>query len=448
MQIHARAALLPQGWAEDVAVTVGPDGRIAAVETGRPGGRGVLLPALANLHSHSFQRAMAGLTEHRVDGRDNFWSWRSLMYRFLDRMTPEQVEAVARLAFMEMLEAGYAAVAEFHYLHHQPGGAAYADRAELSARICAAAADTGIGLTLLPVLYTHGGADGRPLAGGQLRFSNDLDGFLRLLEGARRHAGVLPDDTVVGVAPHSLRAVDPDGLAGLLAAVPEGPVHIHAAEQTGEVAEVEAALGARPVRWLLDHAGVDARWCLIHCTQMHPAETEALAASGAVAGLCPLTEANLGDGIFDGPRFLAAGGRLGVGSDSCVRISVAGELSSLEYSQRLRDRARNVMTPAAGSVGAGLYARALEGGAQALGRAGGAIRPGALADLVRLDDTALPLAGRAGDRLLDAWLFGADDRVVEAVWSAGRPVVTGGRHRARDRIETEARAVLADLAAG
>jgi formimidoylglutamate deiminase len=446
MEIVAKAALLPDGWAEGVAVRVGPDGRIAAVETGRAGGRGVLIPALSNLHSHSFQRAMAGLTEHRADGHDNFWSWRSLMYRFLDRMTPGQVEAVARLAFMEMLEAGYAAVAEFHYLHHQPGGAPYDDPAELSARICAAAADTGIGLTLLPVLYAQGGADGRALAGGQRRFRNDLDGFLRLFDGARAHAARLPADTVLGVAPHSLRAASPAQIAGTLDAVPAGPVHIHAAEQAGEVAEIKAALGARPVAWLLDNAAIDERWCLIHCTQMTPGETLRLAASGAVAGLCPVTEANLGDGIFDGPRFIGAGGRLGVGSDSCVRITVSGELSALEYSQRLRDRARNVMGTAEGSVGAGLYRRALAGGAQALGRASGAIAPGLWADLVRLDDMALPLAGRAGDRLLDAWVFGADDRVVSDVWSAGRATVQGGRHVARERIEAEARTVLAALA--
>lgn len=447
MEIRAETALLDSGWARDVAVTVGADGRISAITTGASGGSGALLPAVANLHCHSFQRAMAGLTEDRVEGRESFWTWRRLMYRFLDQLTPEQVETVAALAFMEMLEAGYAAVAEFHYLHHQPGGVPYTDRAELSRRIASAAAETGIGLTLLPVLYRWAGVDGAPLQGGQQRFGNDLDGFTRLVEGAREAVGGLPDDARLGIAPHSLRAVSPDDLRALAPLTGDGPVHIHAAEQVAEVEAVEARLGARPVAWLLDHAGVDARWCLIHCTHMTPDETARLAASGAMAGLCPSTESNLGDGIFDGAAYLAAGGRLGVGSDSCIRIALTDELRTLEYSQRLRDRARNVLAPEAGSVGAALYARALAGGAQALGRDSGALRAGMLADMVRLDTDDLRLAGRQGDRLVDAWVFSGGATAVRDVWAAGRHVVAEGRHVARDRIAPRARAVLAALAA-
>jgi formimidoylglutamate deiminase len=372
MALFADTALLPSGWARDVRVTIDDDGLIGPVVAGaapEPGderltGR-VLLPALANLHSHAFQRAMAGLTEFRAGADDDFWSWRSLMYRFLDRLTPEHIEAIAAGVYVEMLEAGYTAVGEFHYLHHRPGGGSYDDIAETSRRILAAARATGIGLTHLPALYAQGGADGAPLAGGQLRFGCDLDRFLALVEGVRAAMKDAPSDNRLGVAPHSLRAVSPQLLAEVTAACPEGPIHIHAAEQTREVAEIEAALGARPVAWLLANAPVDSRWCLIHATHMVPEETEGLARSGAIAGLCPITEANLGDGLFDAPRFRAAGGTFGVGSDSNVRVALAEELRTLEYGQRLRDRRRNVFAGNGLSTGRALYEGALAGGARA-----------------------------------------------------------------------------------
>lgn len=447
-QIFARHALLPDGWAENVAVETGPDGLIAAVRAGAPdpgGAPRILLPAASNLHSHTFQRAMAGRAERRGPEADSFWTWRALMYRFLEQLTPDDVEAIAALAFIEMQEAGFAAVAEFHYLHHAPGGAAYADPAEMAARICAAAAATGIGLTLLPVFYAFGGAGARPLAGGQLRFGCDLDRFARLHEASRAAVAALPADARIGVAPHSLRATTPETLAALVAAHPAGPLHIHAAEQPAEVADVEAWLGARPVAWLLDAAPVDARWCLIHATHMTPAETAALARSGAVAGLCPITEANLGDGLFDGPRFLAAGGRLGIGTDSNVRIDLAEELRLHEYGQRLRDGTRNALLAAPGSSGEALYARALAGGAQALDRPSGAIRPGAVADLVALDADHVAFAGLAPDQFLDAWIFAAGPGALRELWSAGRLAVRDGRHVARDALEPRARAVLRRL---
>ncbi len=447
--IFARHALLPDGWADDIAVEIAADGTIAAVTPGAPDPGGpprLLLPAPANLHSHTFQRAMAGMTEHRGPEPDSFWTWRALMYRFLEHLDPDDVEAIAALAFVEMQESGFAAVAEFHYLHHAPGGTAYADPAELAARIFAAALDTGIGLTHLPVFYAYGSAGAKPLAGGQLRFGCDLDRFARLVEATQAAARALPPDARLGVAPHSLRAVTPETLAALLAAHPYGPVHIHAAEQPQEVADVEAWLGARPVDWLLANHAVGPRWCLIHATQMLPAETEALARSGAVAGLCPVTEANLGDGIFDGPRYLAAGGALGLGTDSNVRISVTDELRQLEYSQRLRDKARNVLLTEPGSVGATLYARALAGGAQALARPSGAIRPGRLADLVALDADHLAFAGLAPAHWLDAWIFAAPSNSVRELWSAGRLSVQDGRHIARDRIEARYRATMRRLA--
>jgi formimidoylglutamate deiminase len=447
--IFAGAALLPEGWAEGVRVTLGADGRIAAAQAGAAPATGdhradILLPAAANLHSHTFQRGMAGLAERRGPaGRDSFWTWRDTMYRFLDLLAPEDVEAIAAQAFMEMQEAGFCAVAEFHYLHHRPGGAEHDDIGELAGRIAAAAGETGIGLTLLPVHYRQGGADGRALAGGQKRFGNTLERFAALVQRSEEITRALPADTRVGVAPHSLRAVPLDDLTELARLRPDTPIHIHAAEQVPEMEEITAAYGARPVELLLDRFGADSRWCLIHATQMTAAETERLAASGAVAGLCPVTEANLGDGIFDGARYLGGGGRLGIGSDSNIRISVNEELRQLEYSQRLRDRARVVLAAHGESCGRTLYDTALAGGAQALGRDCGAIVSGKLADLVALDKDALE--GATGDAALDFWTFCGGAGAVSDVWSAGRHRVRGGRHVAREAIAARYRAAMARL---
>ena len=436
--IFAKRALLSTGWAINVRVTTAA-GRISAIEVGAVAGAGdtrvdTLLPALANLHSHSFQRAMAGMTEHRAKGRESFWTWRELMYRFLDRLTPEQVQAIAAQVFIEMQEAGYASVGEFHYVHHQLGGTPYADLAELSGRIMAAAAQTGIGLTHLPVLYTYGGVDKTALAGGQLRFGNDVERFARLLEAARAAARALPADTVVGIAPHSLRATCPADLAQVLPLAKGTPIHIHIAEQPKEVADISAWLGARPVEWLLANAPVGADWCPIHATHMTAAETDGLARSGAVAGLCPITEANLGDGPFNGPGWIAAGGAFGLGSDSNVRISLTEELRLLEYSQRLRDLERNVLVTGEGSVGAFLYQGAARGGARALGRDAGVIAEGRLADLLAVDSTHPALCALSPGQLLDGLCFAAPDGVVSDLWSAGRHQVKGGRHVARDQV--------------
>jgi len=447
--LTARAALTAEGWRENVALRIGDDGRIDAVEPAvDPLEHDLLLPAPGNLHSHTFQRAMAGLTERRgEDPSDSFWTWRRLMYRFLDHLTPDHVEAIAAFAFIEMLEAGYGAVGEFHYLHHQPDGTPYDRLGEMAERIVAAAAATGIGLTLLPVLYRRGGTDDRPLEGGQRRFGNDVDRFARLLEEAETACAALENPTSVGVAPHSLRAVAPDDLRVAAALRPGRPCHIHIAEQTAEVEAIEAAHGARPVAWLLDNLPVDTRWCLVHATHMTPHETEALARSGAVAGLCPVTEASLGDGIFDGVRFQAAGGRYGVGTDSNIRISLTEELRTLDYSQRYRDRVRAALATPAVSTGRGLFAAACAGGAQALGRGSGALAPGRLADIVALRTDHPDLDGLAGDTLLDAWIFARDDRAVDAVWSAGRRLVASGRHMRRDSIRARYRETVRTLRA-
>lgn len=449
--LHAKTALLPDGWAKDVQITLS-QGRIASVLTGVASAEAsqtqrvdCLLPAMVNLHSHAFQRAMAGMTEARGAGQDSFWTWRTLMYRFLDRLTPEDVQAIAAMVMLEMAETGYAAVAEFHYLHHAPGGVPYGDLAEMSARIAAAAAETGLGLTHLPVLYERGGCDGRALSAGQLRFGNDPDRFARLWEAAGRALAALPPDTVLGVAPHSLRAASAAGIRAAAALNPKAPIHIHVAEQLAEVTEVQAATGARPVEWLLANTELSSRWCLIHATQMEPHETEAMAKSGAVAGLCPITEANLGDGIFDGVRFQAAGGVYGVGSDSNVRISLSEELRLLEYSQRLAGKGRAMLADGARSTGRVLYETACQGGALAAGRQAGQIAVGQWADLMALDCSGPDLGASAGDMILDTFLFAGDDRMVAEVWSAGRHIVTGGRHAGREAIISRYRRAIAGL---
>ncbi len=455
--LHADLALTPDGWQPDTRVSWSADGRITAVDGGvaaraddlRLPGQ-VLLPAPANVHSHAFQRALAGMTEARgPGGRDSFWTWRTLMYRFLDTLTPEHIQAIAAQVYVEMLEAGYAAVGEFHYVHHAAGGGAYADIAETSARIAQAARETGIGLTHLPVYYRQAGLDGGALTGGQLRFRNDPDSFAALMAAMAGALGGMPADTVLGVAPHSLRAVPAEDLRRLAAAYgAAGPMHIHIAEQTAEIEAVEAAYGARPVAWLLDNAPVDSNWCAVHATHMTPEETVGLAHSGAVAGLCPITEANLGDGLFDGARFLAAGGALGLGSDSNVRISLCEELRLAEYSQRYRDRARAVLCDEGASTGRTVYDAVCAGGARALGRTAGALAPGLWADLLTLDRDALPLTGLTGDSLLDGWIFAGSDAQVREVWSAGRHVVSGGRHHKRDAVEHAFRDTLRVLRAG
>ncbi|MFT4012364.1 MAG: formimidoylglutamate deiminase [Paracoccus sp. (in: a-proteobacteria)] len=435
-KIWAERALLPDGWAENVCVTV-DQGRIADVETGVTGGpaAGLLLPAMANLHSHAFQRAMAGLSEAKgPEPRDTFWTWRRIMYRFLDHLTPDDIEPIAALVQMEMLEAGYATNVEFHYLHHRPGGGHYDNPAEMAARIAAAAGRTGIGLTLLPVHYQFGGVDRRALAPGQDRFGTTPEEYQRLLDASEAALRDLPPDAGIGVAPHSLRAVSPEGLADCVALRPGRPLHMHLAEQIPEIEEIGAAYGRRPVEWLLDNHQPDARWTLIHLTHMTQDETRRLAATGAVAGLCPITEASLGDGIFNGTTWAGAGGRYGFGSDSNIRISLVEELRTLEYSQRLRDRGRAILATPDRSTGRVILDAGLDGGATAAGRDTGAIRAGLWADLLAIDTANPVMAGRGGDQLLDSLIFAGHDGLVRDVWAAGRHVVQGGRHMDRDAI--------------
>jgi formiminoglutamate deiminase len=432
------SALLPNGWAGRVRLAVS-GGRIASIQANvKPAAHDerheVCLPGLPNVHSHGFQRGMAGLTEKSDASGNTFWSWRELMYRFVDRLTPEDVEALAAYAYVEMLESGFTRVGEFHYLHHAPDGKPYADPAEMSARIAAAAADAGIALTLLPVFYAHGGFGGTPPAPEQRRFTTDPQRFARLLEAARRAVAAAPGG-YVGMAFHSLRAITPDELSKVAPLAANGPIHIHAAEQLREVEDCVAWCGQRPVEWLLDHAGVGERWCLVHATHLTDGETHRLAASRAVVGLCPITEANLGDGIFPAEGLLRAGGRIGIGSDSNVLIDPAEELRVLEYGQRLTHRSRNVLAGASGqSTGRRLFDAVRAGGAQALGADSTGLAAGLPADFFSLDTRHASFAGRSGDALLDTWIFAGGASSVDCVWCEGRRVVTGGEHHARSAL--------------
>lgn len=443
--IHAEHALLPHGLSRDVRITFSA-AAIERVEQGVPPQAGderhrFVAPAMPDLHSHAFQRAMAGLAETRGPGEDSFWSWRTEMYRLALSMTPDQVEAVAAQLYMEMLEAGFCRVGEFHYLHHDKDGSPYADPAEMAARIAAASAGTGIALTLLPVFYAHAGFGGTAPMDGQRRFIHDIDAFARLMERARNIVAGLPG-AVLGIAPHSLRAATPEELKAVVPLAGGGPVHVHVAEQVKEVEDCIAWSGRRPVEWLLDTMPLDDRWCLIHATHMTPDETVRMAESGAVAGLCPITEANLGDGVFEAPAFLAAGGRFGVGSDSNILISLAEELRTLEYSQRLLRRSRNVVAAPGQSTGLNLYERALTGGAQALGAVSG-IEAGRPADLLALDLTAA--AYLPAGKVLDHFVF-ARGIGVDSVWVGGSRQVEGGRHRRHDEIAARFARTMTELA--
>jgi len=454
--IHCEQALLPDGWAEQVQIGIDESGNIQnvlhGVTTNRPDTAvqylsGCLVPGLPNLHSHAHQRAMAGLAEQAGNGDDNFWSWREVMYRFARRMQPRQLQAVAAQGYLEMLESGYTAVTEFQYLHHDPCGKAYAQPAEMSLQVLAAARQAGIGITILPVLYRYSDFGGRPAHPEQRRFVNNSEEFLRIYQQLYAH---LHDDgnTALGIAPHSLRAVSAELLEEVIQALDglaQQPIHMHIAEQQAEVEACLAWSGQRPVAWLLEHCNVDSRWCLVHATHIQADECTALAHSGAVVGLCPTTEANLGDGFFPMLSYLQAGGRFGIGSDSHISLSPVEELRWLEYGQRLLGQRRNVLASAGMSTGRSLYEGALHGGALASGRALGRIAPGYRADFVVLDRNNPLLFGRQGDALLDSWIFSGNTRSVREVFVGGRQWVSEGRHVNTEQITRQYRIAIDEL---
>ena len=443
------------GWVSPGFISVDADGAITGISATAPDRTvesisGIAVPGLANLHSHAFQRAMAGLSEFRTDtAQDSFWTWRDLMYRFVGKLTPDDLEAIAAQLYVEMLKSGYTAVGEFQYLHHDRDGSAFGNPAEMTLRTLAATRETGIGATFLPVLYQSSGFGGQPPGDAQRRFINDTDGFLNIYETvAAETAGLL--DLHTGVAPHSLRATGEESIRSVIDAIhPAAPIHIHIAEQEKEVADCQAWSGMRPVELLFDHLPVNGRWCLIHATHMTESESRNAATSGAIVGLCPTTEANLGDGLFDLPMWLAAGGGLGIGSDSHISVSPVEELRWLEYGQRLRDRGRNIAGDAGVPTGSRLFDLAVSGGARALGRAGPAgesgLSAGVRADIVVLDADAAIFAGQSNETLLESWIFSGNVPVVKDVFVGGKRVVADGHHPAEEEIAARYRKVLSVL---
>lgn len=450
------SALLPSGWQKDVVVTIDAQGLIKAVESGSSDTtlaavKGFAIPAVPNVHSHAHQRLMTGLAEVAGPGADSFWTWREVMYGFALKLSPEDLQAVAAQLYVETLKSGSTVIGEFQYLHHQPDGTPYAEPAELTLRCLAAAEEAGIAITLLPTLYAYGGFGGQAPMPGQRRFINGAERYLKMLASLHKAIDDKPMHRL-GISPHSLRAVTKELLGEVIAGLDgmgkkDAPIHIHVAEQTKEVDDCLAWSGARPVQYLLDNFALSARWCGIHATHMTADETERLAASGMIAGLCPTTEANLGDGIFPADRFLKARGAIAVGSDSHISVSPAEDLRQLEYSQRLRDRTRNALAKGPGqSTGRTLLDAALAGGAQSMTQPVGALAAGLRADIAVLDEEHPALIGRAGDAALDSWIFSGGNPCVRDVYVAGRQVVQGGRHIHEDAIRKNFEAAVARLA--
>ncbi len=450
-KLHFDSALLPSGWQNDVTIAVDDGGNISSVDSeiadaGAHHVAGAALPGVPNVHSHAHQRAMAGLAERAGPDRDSFWTWREVMYGFLARMTPDDLQAIAAQLYVEMLKSGFTSVGEFQYLHHGPGGTPYGETAEMSLRTLDAADHAGIGITSLPTLYAYGGFGGAEPNPRQERFLNGADRYLDIVSSLHKRSQGNPNHGL-GISPHSLRAVTSELLgeviAGLDALTENAPIHIHIAEQVREVEDCIEWCGKRPVDLLMETFDVGDRWCLIHATHMSDDETRAVAASGAVVGLCPATEANLGDGIFPAPLYLAAQGRIAIGSDSHISVSPVEELRLLEYGQRLITRERNVLAAGAhASTGRTLLNHVLSGGAQCLGRAIGALSVGNRADIVVLDTDAPALYGREGDALIDSWIFSGNQPCVSNVFVGGVQVVAGGRHIHEDDILADYRATI------
>jgi len=448
-RLYARHALLPEGWRQDVLIAWNAAGDIDALDVGAAAPQGVetvayALPGMINLHSHSFQRALGGRTEKAGDSKDSFWTWRELMYRFARSITPEQVEAIAAQLFSECLRHGYTSLCEFHYVQRTPDGSLYPRPAEMAERVIAAARLSGIGMTMLPVLYSYSGFGEKALKPEQQRFRTDARDVMRIVEALEP---LRDAQTEIGVAPHSLRAATVEQIRGVLAALPpDRPVHIHIAEQMAEVQQSLDWSGRRPVQWLLEQVDVNRRWCLVHATHLADDEVSGIARSGAVAGLCPTTEANLGDGLFPLESFLAQGGVFGIGSDSHVSQSAVEELRWLEYGQRLQQQRRNIaVSGAQRNVGDFLWQGALRGGAQAAGRKVGALAQGRRADIVVLDEEHPNMFGLALDEVLGSFVFSGNDNLVKDVMVGGRWVVRSQQHVAQQAIAARFKQTLAEL---
>ena len=450
-KIWAESALLATGWAESVEISIDADGHIATITPDTPYSSGdrvdVLVPAIPNVHSHAHQRAMAGLGERAGNREDSFWTWRKVMYHYLERIQPEHLFHIAAQLYLEMLKAGYSCVGEFQYLHHDVDGRPYGSRAEMSLQCLQAAREVGLGFTALPVLYRYGGFGSAEPLDGQKRFINEADGFVDIVQSLQR-ATAGDANATVGIAPHSLRAINRELLGEVIDGLDElAAIHIHIAEQTREVEDCLAWSGQRPVAWLLDNFDVARNWCLIHATHMDAAETRDMADRGCVAGLCPTTEANLGDGFFNAVDYFDRHGRWAIGSDSHISIDPVEELRWFEYGMRLQTRRRNVLVSTTmANTGRNLLDAALAGGAKACGRAIGSIEPGYRADLLVLDCDHPRLYGRRQDDLIDSWIFSGNENLVRDVYIGGVKLIANRKHAKQDMIAQNYRDTLDRLA--
>jgi formimidoylglutamate deiminase len=458
IKLYAETLLIGSQWQSNKTLTLSSDGIIVSITNGKESDavilNGPVVPGMVNCHSHAFQRAFAGFSEYRGssvagDEKDSFWSWRDIMYRFVAKMTPEDANTVAEFVYIEMLKAGYTSVAEFHYLHHQQGGQFYDDPAEMSHQVIQAAFSTGIAITHLPVLYTYAGFSEQAPSDAQARFIHQTEDYLNLIQSLNQtYSG--KDRFKLGIAPHSLRAVSDTQLNEVIPFIRQmdkkAPIHIHIAEQMQEVNDCIKHYQQRPIEWLLNNFTMDENWCLIHATHLTTSEIEKTAKSGAVVGICPLTEANLGDGIFPTAEYLNHGGKFALGSDSHIAINVADEIRLLEYAQRLTKNERAVLVDKnCSSVGQYLFTKATADGATAINQNVGSIEVGKQADLLVLNDEHPSLFSKSNSQILDAAIFASNQLPVKDVYVGGRRVIESGNHIMDEEVVEKYKAVLKRL---
>jgi len=460
MKYYVENILLSDGWVTNKTLTI-EDGLITAITAGKDDDAktviGNIIPGMVNCHSHAFQRAFAGFSEQGSEGQDSFWTWRKTMYKFLAQLSHDNTQVIAKQLYVEMLKMGYTRVAEFHYLHHDINDNTYSNNpvdgklATMAQAIFKAAQSSGIGLTMLPVLYQYAGFGQQEPNEGQRRFINSTKQFNQLVSDCFALTKQYPN-TNIGIAPHSLRAVDKKAIIETVEHVRsldnKAPIHIHIAEQQQEVDDCLQHYSKRPVQWLLDNIELDEHWCLIHATHINEQEQKGIIASKAIAGICPTTEANLGDGIFPTTNFLALGGTFAIGSDSHISVNPIEELRWLEYIQRLTKQQRAILaSPATASVGQNLWQKAAIGGAQSTNSNTGTLAIGKQADLLVLDETQTCLFANNNHYLLDSVIFASQKNMIKDVMVNGQWVVQNGIHAQEQSSADSFSALLKELSA-